>query len=87
MHMMEKGEREACEETEKNKGYKKGGRVESHKDLPVGSAFPLFKIFESRLKYKIVSVASYDREEIPDLSSISGQINCRAELESLPLST
>jgi hypothetical protein len=71
----------------KNKGYKNGGRVESHKDLPVGSAFPLFKNFESRLKYKIVSVASYEREEIPDLSSISGQINCRAELEGLPLST
>jgi hypothetical protein len=71
----------------KNKGYKKGGRVESHKDLPVGSVFPLFKNFESRLKYKIVSVASYEREEIPDLSSISGQINCRAELEGLPLST
>jgi hypothetical protein len=71
----------------KNKGYKKGGRLKTHKDLPVGSAFPLFKNFESRLKYKIVSVASYEREEIPDLSSISGQINCRAELEGLPLST
>jgi AP-5 complex subunit mu-1 len=33
---------------------------------------------------EIVSAALYDREEIPDSFSVSGQINCRAELEGLP---
>ncbi|XP_057956751.1 AP-5 complex subunit mu isoform X2 [Malania oleifera] len=31
-----------------------------------------------------VHAAMYDRDEIPDTISISGQINCRAELEGLP---
>ncbi|XP_027330821.1 AP-5 complex subunit mu isoform X2 [Abrus precatorius] len=33
---------------------------------------------------EIVNAALYDRDEIPDTISISGQINCRAELEGLP---
>lgn len=33
---------------------------------------------------EIMNAALYDREEIPDSFSISGQINCRAELEGLP---
>jgi AP-5 complex subunit mu-1 len=32
------------------------------------------------MRQEIVSAASYDCEEIPDSFSISGQINCRAEL-------
>jgi AP-5 complex subunit mu-1 len=31
-----------------------------------------------------VHAAMYDRDEIPDILSVSGQINCRAELEGLP---
>ncbi|KAL1803846.1 hypothetical protein ACET3Z_032493 [Daucus carota] len=31
-----------------------------------------------------VNAAMYDRDEIPDNISISGQVNCRAELEGLP---
>ncbi|KAJ4778106.1 hypothetical protein LUZ62_062363 [Rhynchospora pubera] len=31
-----------------------------------------------------INAALYDREDIPDSFSISGQINCRAELEGLP---
>uniref|UniRef100_A0A5B7B9A0 Putative AP-5 complex subunit mu isoform X2 n=1 Tax=Davidia involucrata TaxID=16924 RepID=A0A5B7B9A0_DAVIN len=31
-----------------------------------------------------VHAAMYDRDEIPDSISISGQVNCRAELEGLP---
>ncbi|XP_004296975.1 PREDICTED: AP-5 complex subunit mu [Fragaria vesca subsp. vesca] len=38
----------------------------------------LFSIHET------VHAAMYDRDEIPDSISISGQINCRAELEGLP---
>ncbi|PON36540.1 Mu domain containing protein [Parasponia andersonii] len=34
--------------------------------------------------HEIVHAAMYDRDEIPDSISISGQINCRAELEGLP---
>ncbi|KAL5541720.1 hypothetical protein UlMin_009430 [Ulmus minor] len=34
--------------------------------------------------HEIVNAAMYDRDEIPDSLSISGQINCRAELEGLP---
>lgn len=38
----------------------------------------LFSIHET------VYAAMYDRDEIPDTVSISGQVNCRAELEGLP---
>ncbi|XP_059632605.1 AP-5 complex subunit mu [Cornus florida] len=38
----------------------------------------LFTIIET------VHAAMYDRDEIPDSISISGQVNCRAELEGLP---
>lgn len=31
-----------------------------------------------------INAAMYDRDEIPDSISISGQVNCRAELEGLP---
>ncbi|XP_048440449.1 AP-5 complex subunit mu [Pyrus x bretschneideri] len=34
--------------------------------------------------HETVHAALYDRDEIPDSISISGQINCRAELEGLP---
>ncbi|CAI8610544.1 unnamed protein product [Vicia faba] len=34
--------------------------------------------------HEIVHAALYDRDEIPDNISISGQINCRADLEGLP---
>ncbi|XP_042518437.1 AP-5 complex subunit mu isoform X1 [Macadamia integrifolia] len=34
--------------------------------------------------HETVYAAMYDRDEIPDIISISGQINCRAELEGLP---
>ncbi|KAF4354739.1 hypothetical protein G4B88_031279 [Cannabis sativa] len=34
--------------------------------------------------HEVVHAAMYDRDEIPDSISISGQINCRAELEGLP---
>ncbi|KAF7837202.1 AP-5 complex subunit mu [Senna tora] len=34
--------------------------------------------------HETVHAALYDRDEIPDTISISGQINCRAELEGLP---
>lgn len=33
---------------------------------------------------EIIRAAMYDRDEIPDDISVSGQINCRAELEGLP---
>lgn len=33
--------------------------------------------------HEIIQAALYDRDEIPDSISISGQINCRAELEGL----
>lgn len=34
--------------------------------------------------YEIINASMYDRDEIPDSISISGQVNCRAELEGLP---
>lgn len=34
--------------------------------------------------HETIHAAMYDRDEIPDSLSISGQINCRAELEGLP---
>lgn len=34
--------------------------------------------------HETVHAAMYDREDIPDSISISGQVNCRAELEGLP---
>ncbi|KAF6145222.1 hypothetical protein GIB67_041417 [Kingdonia uniflora] len=34
--------------------------------------------------HETVYAAMYDRDEIPDVISISGQVNCRAELEGLP---
>ncbi|KAK1316726.1 hypothetical protein QJS10_CPA05g00916 [Acorus calamus] len=34
--------------------------------------------------HEVVYAAMYDRDDIPDTLSISGQINCRAELEGLP---
>ncbi|XP_020584821.1 AP-5 complex subunit mu [Phalaenopsis equestris] len=34
--------------------------------------------------HEVVNAAMYDRDEISDAISISGQINCRAELEGLP---
>ncbi|XP_020101531.1 AP-5 complex subunit mu isoform X2 [Ananas comosus] len=34
--------------------------------------------------HEIFNAAMYDRDEIPDSLSISGQVNCRAELEGLP---
>ncbi|XP_057476726.1 AP-5 complex subunit mu-like [Actinidia eriantha] len=34
--------------------------------------------------HEAVHAAMYDRDEIPDVISISGKVNCRAELEGLP---
>ncbi|KAL1372599.1 hypothetical protein HN51_002718 [Arachis hypogaea] len=34
--------------------------------------------------HETVHAALYDRDEIPDIISISGQLNCRADLEGLP---
>ncbi|KNA13454.1 hypothetical protein SOVF_116930 [Spinacia oleracea] len=34
--------------------------------------------------YETINASMYDRDEIPDSISISGQVNCRAELEGLP---
>ncbi|XP_057868146.2 AP-5 complex subunit mu isoform X2 [Cryptomeria japonica] len=34
--------------------------------------------------HELVSAAMYDRDDVPDVISISGQINCRADLEGLP---
>jgi AP-5 complex subunit mu-1 len=34
--------------------------------------------------HEIVHAALYDRDEIPDIISVSAQINCRADLEGLP---
>ncbi|KAK4266440.1 hypothetical protein QN277_027362 [Acacia crassicarpa] len=34
--------------------------------------------------HETVNAALYDRDEIPDYLSVSGQINCRAELEGMP---
>lgn len=33
---------------------------------------------------EIVSAALYDRDDVPDTLALSGQVNCRAELEGLP---
>ncbi|WOL18804.1 hypothetical protein Cni_G27601 [Canna indica] len=34
--------------------------------------------------HETINAAMYDRDEIPDYISISGQVNCRADLEGLP---
>ncbi|KAG1365427.1 AP-5 complex subunit mu [Cocos nucifera] len=34
--------------------------------------------------HEFINAALYDRDEIPDAISISGQLNCKAELEGLP---
>ncbi|CAM8996700.1 unnamed protein product [Rhodiola kirilowii] len=34
--------------------------------------------------HETIHAAMYDRDEIPDSISVSGQVNCRAELEGLP---
>ncbi|XP_008793659.2 AP-5 complex subunit mu isoform X2 [Phoenix dactylifera] len=34
--------------------------------------------------HEFINAAMYDRDEIPDAISVSGQLNCRAELEGLP---
>ncbi|KAH7654301.1 AP-5 complex subunit mu-1 protein [Dioscorea alata] len=34
--------------------------------------------------HETIYASMYDRDEIPDVTSISGQVNCRAELEGLP---
>ncbi|XP_072976472.1 AP-5 complex subunit mu [Typha angustifolia] len=34
--------------------------------------------------HEVIDAALYDRDEIPDALSVSGQVNCRAELEGLP---
>lgn len=34
--------------------------------------------------YETINASLYDRDEIPDSISISGRVNCRAELEGLP---
>jgi len=34
--------------------------------------------------HEVVSAAMNDRDDVPDTISISGQINCRADLEGLP---
>ncbi|KAL5984541.1 AP-5 complex subunit mu [Asimina triloba] len=42
---------------------------------------------KQRIQFMIhesIYAAMYDRDEIPDVISISGQVNCRAELEGLP---
>ncbi|KAI3522403.1 hypothetical protein L1887_00144 [Cichorium endivia] len=58
---------------------------------PVDSKQPAWKPYlfkgKQRLQftiYEIINAAMYDRDEIPDSLSISGQVNCRAELEGLP---
>lgn len=58
---------------------------------PADSKQPAWKPYLYRGKQRIlftihetVHAAMYDRDEIPDFVSISGQVNCRAELEGLP---
>lgn len=34
--------------------------------------------------YETIDAAMYDRDDIPDSITVSGQVNCRAELEGLP---
>ncbi|CAI9118645.1 OLC1v1020241C1 [Oldenlandia corymbosa var. corymbosa] len=64
----------------------------SSADLPPpDSKQPAWKPYLYRGKQRIlftihetVHVAMYDRDEIPDTVTVSGQVNCRAELEGLP---
>lgn len=64
----------------------------SSSDLPLSDLKqpawkPYFYKGKQRVLFTIhetVHAAMYDRDEIPDSISISGQINCRAELEGLP---
>lgn len=58
---------------------------------PVDRKQPAWKPYLYRGKQRIlftvhetVHAAMYDRDEIPDSISISGQVNCRADLEGLP---
>lgn len=58
---------------------------------PVDSKQPAWKpyLFKGKQRllftiHEIVNATMYDRDEIPDSLSISGQVNCRAELEGLP---
>nr|GMD83538.1 AP-5 complex subunit mu [Ipomoea batatas] len=58
---------------------------------PTDSRQPAWKPYLYRGKQRIlftihetVHAAMYDRDEIPDSIKISGQVNCRAELEGLP---
>lgn len=58
---------------------------------PADSKQPAWKPYLYRGRQRIlftihetVHAAMYDRDEIPDSVSISGQVNCRAELEGLP---
>ncbi|XP_016541281.2 AP-5 complex subunit mu isoform X2 [Capsicum annuum] len=58
---------------------------------PADQKQPAWKPYLYRGKQRIlftihetVHVAMYDRDEIPDSKKISGQVNCRAELEGLP---
>ncbi|KAF8023838.1 hypothetical protein BT93_F1118 [Corymbia citriodora subsp. variegata] len=64
----------------------------SSADLPPADVKqPAWKPYLYKGKQKIlftihetVAAALYDRDEIPDSISVSGQVNCRAELEGLP---
>lgn len=58
---------------------------------PADSKQPAWKPYLYRGKQRIlftihetVHVAMYDRDEIPDTITVSGQVTCRAELEGLP---
>ncbi|XP_015062753.1 AP-5 complex subunit mu [Solanum pennellii] len=58
---------------------------------PADQKQPAWKPYLYRGKQRIlftihetVHAAMYDRDEIPDSKKISGQVNCRAELEGLP---
>lgn len=58
---------------------------------PAESKQPAWKPYLYRGKQRIlftihetIHVAMYDRDEIPDTITVSGQVNCRAELEGLP---
>ncbi|XP_024985804.1 AP-5 complex subunit mu isoform X1 [Cynara cardunculus var. scolymus] len=58
---------------------------------PVDSKQPAWKpyLFKGKQRllftiHEIVNATMYDRDEIPDSLSISGQVNCRAELDGLP---
>lgn len=64
----------------------------SASDLPsTDQKLPAWKPYLFKGKQRIlftiketVNAALYDRDEIPDYLSVSGQINCRAELEGMP---